>query len=203
MSTSDLGRIVHDQVIANPFEGYGYTVDASGTLWFSKGRPIASALAEYNPKTKALLREIVFGGDYGLSRALFLRDGRILGFTHEASYGATFGRILRFDPEKAEPAHTERITGCGFKQATASPDQLLAVGICDQQSQAELTFGALTVCSAIVLQTGTLHVLATIPLSTRTTWHSVAVWHGNGQVRVATTDESQTVKIYSLAEPLK
>ena len=195
-------RIVNDEVTANPFVAYGYTVDATGSLWFSKGQLIPSSFSNYDPKTKAVLREISFGGQYGLSRALFLR-GAILGFTHEASYGITFGRILRFETQKAEPAQTERITGCGFKQATVSPDQLFAAGICDEQSQAELTFGALTVCNAIVLQTDTLHVLATIPLSKRTTWHSVAVWHGNGQVRVAATDETQTVKIYSLPEPPK
>ena len=189
VKSEDLHKVVREQVIANPFESYGYTIDASGTLWFSKDAFISKSFSEYDPAGKTVLREISFGGDYGLSRVLFLRES-ILGFTHEASHDATFGQVLRFEPSKAAPAQTERVSGCGFKQATVSPDQSFAVGVCDEQSQAELNFGALTVCNAVVLRTSTLQILASIPLSKRTTWHSVAVWHGSGQVRVATSDES-------------
>lgn len=202
LNARDLKQIVRDELIANPFESYGYTIDDTSSLWLSKNVFIAKSLSKYDPITKKIDREISFDGDYGLSSVLFLHRG-VLGFTHEASQDATFGRILRFEPGRVEPVRTERISGCGFKQATASLDQLFAAGICDEQSQAELSFGALTVCNAIVLQTETLQVLATIPLSKRTTWHSLAVWHGNGQVRVATSDQSPVVNIYAFSDPAK
>jgi len=200
LGARDLKKIVHDRSTANPFESYGYTVDAAGSLWLTKDPFIAKSFSKYDLKEKAVVREVSFGGDYGVSKLLFLHGGSVLGFTHEASQDATFGRIVRFEADRAEPVRAERIPGCGFRQATASADQLFAAGICDEQSQAELTFGALTVCNAVVLQTETLQVLATIPLSKRTTWHSLAVWHGNGQVRVATSDESPAVKIYSFSD---
>jgi hypothetical protein len=202
LKARDLNQIVRDESTANPFESYGYTVDATGALWLSKDAFIAKSFSKYDPEGKTVVREISLGGDYGASVLLFLRES-VLGFTHEASRDVTFGRIFRFEPGHAEPARTERISGCGFKQATASPDQLFAAGICDEQSQAELSFGALAVCNAVVLQTATLQVLATIPLPKRTTWHSLAVWHGNGQVRVATSDESPAVKIYSFSDHRK
>jgi hypothetical protein len=139
--------------------------------------------------------EISLDGDFGARALLFLHGG-VLGFTHEVSQDATFGRIFRFEPGRREPVRTERISGCGFQQATASPDQLYVAAICDEQSQAELSFGALTVCDAVVLQTETLQVRATIALSKHTTWHSLALWHGKGQLRAAASDESPVVKVY-------
>jgi hypothetical protein len=118
-----------------------------------------------------------------------------LGFTHEVSRDATFGRIFRFEPGGTEPVRTER--------NTPSPDQLYVVAICDEQSQAELSFGALTVCNAVVLQTETLQVRATIALSKHTTWHSLALWHGEGQHRAAASDESPIVKIYFASDSVR
>lgn len=202
MNARDLKQIVRDESTPNPFESYGYTIDDTGSLWLSKDPFIAKSFSKYDPNGKTIVREIWVGGDYGVSALLFLQRA-ILAFTHEASQGETFGRILSFEPSQEEPARTERISSCGFKQATASPDQLFVAGICDEQSQAELTFGALNVCDAVVLKTETLQVLSTIPLSKHTTWHSLAVWHGNGQVRVATSDGFPAVKIYSFSDLAK
>lgn len=199
LKAHDLKQIVHDQSIANPYGGYGYTIDAAGSLWFSKDPFIAKSFSEYNPKGGTAAGEISSGSDYGFAAVIFL-PGSIVGFTHEASHDATFTQVMRFEPGKAEPAQIERVTGCGFKQVTVSPDQLFAAGICDEQSQAEPSFGALTVCNAVILQTRTLKVLATIPLSKGTTWHSVAVWHGNERVLAATSDRSE-MKIFLLREP--
>jgi hypothetical protein len=166
----DLKQIVHDESTENPFDSYGYTIDDTGSLWLSENPSIAKSFAKYDPSGKTIVREISVGGDYGASTLLFLH-GSVLGFTHEASQDSTFGRIVRFESGRAEPVRTERISGCGFKQAAASPDQLFVAGICDEQNQAELNFGALNVCNVVVLQAETLQVLATIPQSKRTTWH--------------------------------
>jgi hypothetical protein len=78
LDARDLRKVVRDESIASPFESFGYTVDATASLWFSKDSFISKSFSEYNSKKKVVVREISFDGDYGASAVLFLRES-ILG----------------------------------------------------------------------------------------------------------------------------
>ena len=41
------------------------------------------------------------------------------------------------------------------------------------------------------------------PVSKHTTWHSLALWHGKGQLRAAASDESPIVKIYFASDSVR
>jgi hypothetical protein len=162
------------------------TIDDTGSLSLSKNPLIAKAFSQYDPKRTMTIGEISLDGS--CAEAFWDLHTRSLG-----------------TPRLAGSSGSSRAgrNRCGPSEYTASPDQLYVAAIRDEQSQAELSFGALTVCNAVVLQTETLQVRATIALSKHTTWHSLAVWHGKGQLRAAASDESPVVKIYFASDSVR
>jgi hypothetical protein len=72
---------------------------------------------------------------FGLSRAFFLMDG-ILAFNNEANES---GHIFLFRTQSETPLRTVR-RACGFREASISPDEAFAAGVCVTISQAELSF---------------------------------------------------------------
>jgi len=197
LDARNLQNVLDEQAIQNPFESSGYFLDPTGLPWFSDRNLGRETLHQYDPHQKKTLTQIrATNNAFGIGRLLFLEDS-IVGFTDEAN---ELGEIVRFERDKQDPVQTERVTGCGFIKVVASPDGRYSAAVCSAMSQSEWNAGAVTVCKALLVQSKTLRLLATIPLSKRARWLDVALWSGEGEVLLATTEPSGDVSLYSLKD---
>jgi len=197
LDARDLGVSRSGRVVQNPFDGYDYVIDATGTPWFSKEEFIPRSFYKYDPEERRVIEGIRVNNAFGLMfRNLFLRDG-IMAFNSEADES---GQVYIFDLQNEAPKRTVRMTGCGFKDAVISPDEAFAVAICEGISQREATFGSITKCEVDVFRVSTLQNLAAFPCSKGTVWHPIAVWHQMGHVRVATVDATGTLSLYNMSD---
>lgn len=185
-----LTRVLIDRYIYNPYIEAVYAVDRNGNLWLTS----ADALYRYNPRSRKSDLEVRVPTS---AVPIFLTgDQAILLYTDRNEFGELYRVALRGSAIQ----HRQLVKGCGIDQIRLSPDELYGVALCEHQNTGEWRFGAITARSAVIFGTGTLKILAQVPIE-KDLYPELAIWHGDGRIVLATQADSNKLAIYEFQTP--